>query len=333
MQTFLPVADFDDERPAAGLPAAGQAAGRDPADPAGDRAARLRLGQPPRRPHVARPHAGAGRLRAGDGPDLAGARLRRHHRDARSASSRPRSSGVPQAELAAAGLLPIVGRRRGAAPLAPVQPDRQGPRLLPAALRRAVRRRARRPALRLARSRTTSPPAPAPEGVRVWVVRPRAHDELGACLAAGVVGLGTQSGIDVDATGLSPAELRALSKELSGRRPAKDLRQLSAFLDEMRAGRPGGAADRARRRAAARRGRRATTCSRAASCCRTAVRPAGTGWCRGRRPARRPRCRTRARCSRSSSTRRSLRLAAAGQRHVLQPHLARGRPACRRRRG
>jgi hypothetical protein len=80
------------------------------------------------------------------------------------------------------------------------------------------------------------PPTPAPDGVRVWVVRPRAHHELGACLAAGVVGLGTQSGIDVDATGLSPRELRDLSRELSGRRPAKDLRQLSAFLDEMRPG-------------------------------------------------------------------------------------------------
>jgi hypothetical protein len=80
------------------------------------------------------------------------------------------------------------------------------------------------------------PPAPAPEGEAVWVVRPRNHNELGACLAAGVVGLGTQSGIDVDATGLTPAELRTLSKELSGRRPAKDLRQLSAFLDEMRPG-------------------------------------------------------------------------------------------------
>jgi hypothetical protein len=80
------------------------------------------------------------------------------------------------------------------------------------------------------------PPVPAPEGVPVWVVRPRNHNELGACLAAGVVGLGVQSGIDVDATGLTPAELRALSKELSGRRPAKDLRQLSAFLDELRPG-------------------------------------------------------------------------------------------------
>jgi|GEM_PF-222436 hypothetical protein len=82
------------------------------------------------------------------------------------------------------------------------------------------------------------PPAPPPEGTRVWVVRPRAHGELGACLAAGLVGLGTQSGIDVDATGLSPAELRALAKEISGRRPAKDLRQLSTFLDEVRPGDP-----------------------------------------------------------------------------------------------
>ncbi|TYP86183.1 MSMEG_6728 family protein [Blastococcus xanthinilyticus] len=82
------------------------------------------------------------------------------------------------------------------------------------------------------------PPAPEPAGARVWVVRPRAHTELGACLAAGVVGLGTQSGIDVDATGMEPAELRALAKEISGRRPAKDLRQLSAFLDEMAPGDP-----------------------------------------------------------------------------------------------
>jgi hypothetical protein len=80
------------------------------------------------------------------------------------------------------------------------------------------------------------PAPPPPDGTPVWVVRPRNHNELGACLAAGVVGLGTQSGIDVDATGLSPGELRALSKELSGRRPAKDLRQLSAFLDEMAPG-------------------------------------------------------------------------------------------------
>lgn len=81
-------------------------------------------------------------------------------------------------------------------------------------------------------------PVPPADGVRVWVLRPRSHNEVGACLAAGVVGLGTQSGIDVDATGLSPTELRLLARELSGRRPAKDLRQLSAFLDEVAPGDP-----------------------------------------------------------------------------------------------
>ncbi|MGZ4648699.1 MAG: MSMEG_6728 family protein [Blastococcus sp.] len=80
------------------------------------------------------------------------------------------------------------------------------------------------------------PPVPPPEGERVWIVRPAAHAELGVCLAAGVVGLGTESGIDVDATGLGPAELWALAFELSGRRRAKSLRQLSAFLDEMAPG-------------------------------------------------------------------------------------------------
>ena len=80
------------------------------------------------------------------------------------------------------------------------------------------------------------PPARPPEGVRVWVVRPRAHNELGAALATGIVGLGTQSGVDVDATGQSPKELQALARELSGKRPGKDLRQLSAFLDEVAPG-------------------------------------------------------------------------------------------------
>ena len=82
------------------------------------------------------------------------------------------------------------------------------------------------------------PVVPPADGVRVWVLRPRSHHEVGACLAAGVVGLGTQSGVDVDATGLSPTELRLLARELSGRRPAKDLRQLSAFLDDVRPGDP-----------------------------------------------------------------------------------------------
>lgn len=82
------------------------------------------------------------------------------------------------------------------------------------------------------------PPAPAPEGTAVWVVRPRAHPELGAALSAGVVGLGTQAGVDVDATGLELAELRALAHELTGKRPAKDLRQLAALVHEVAPGDP-----------------------------------------------------------------------------------------------
>ena len=61
------------------------------------------------------------------------------------------------------------------------------------------------------------PPAPRPEGVPVWVVRPRNHNELGACLVAGVVGLGTQSGIDVDAT--SSRNVESCRRSLAGRRP------------------------------------------------------------------------------------------------------------------
>jgi hypothetical protein len=68
------------------------------------------------------------------------------------------------------------------------------------------------------------------------VVRPRSDEELGAALAGGFVGLGTQAGVDVDATGLTPKELTGLAREHTGRRPAKDLRQLTTFLDEVRAG-------------------------------------------------------------------------------------------------
>jgi len=80
------------------------------------------------------------------------------------------------------------------------------------------------------------PPAPRSAGTAAWVVRPRSHGELGVCLEDGVVGVGTQSGVDVDATGLGPAELRALARELSGRRPGKDLRQLPALLAEVAEG-------------------------------------------------------------------------------------------------
>lgn len=80
------------------------------------------------------------------------------------------------------------------------------------------------------------PPAVPPDGVPVWIVRPADALALGTALAQGIVGIGTESGVDVDATGLDPAELRGLARELSGRRPAKALRQLSAFLDDVRPG-------------------------------------------------------------------------------------------------
>lgn len=80
------------------------------------------------------------------------------------------------------------------------------------------------------------PLPPAPEGMRTWVVRPQDDAELGVCLAAGVVGLGDQSGVDVDAGGLGPDELLAVARERTGRRPAKALRQLSTLLDEVRPG-------------------------------------------------------------------------------------------------
>ncbi|WP_289019052.1 MSMEG_6728 family protein [uncultured Ornithinimicrobium sp.] len=80
------------------------------------------------------------------------------------------------------------------------------------------------------------PVPPGPAGTRVWVVRPPTETEVGVCLVAGVMGLGTRSGVDVPAADLGPEELRALSRERTGRRPAKDLRQLSTLLDEVRPG-------------------------------------------------------------------------------------------------
>ncbi len=82
------------------------------------------------------------------------------------------------------------------------------------------------------------PAPPQPDGLQTWVVRPPTNGALGVCLAEGVVGLGDRSGVDVDAAGRSPQELAALAKERLGRRPAKELRQLTAFVEEVGPGDP-----------------------------------------------------------------------------------------------
>ena len=74
-------------------------------------------------------------------------------------------------------------------------------------------------------------------GRRPWVVRPPSAGVLGRLLADGVVGLGTTAGIGSDLTGLAGADLQAaLREESPGRRGGKALRQLAAFLDDVREG-------------------------------------------------------------------------------------------------
>src|SRR3954467_10297198 len=160
MQTFLPVADFADSARLLDSPRLGK-----------QRVEALQIlraielpdygwvnhpavlmwggGAPPRGgDRVAGADARAGGVRAGDGADLAGARVRRQHREpdrrVRPRGRGPAAGGAGRRRTAA----DVAGRRR-AAPLAPLEPDRQGPRLLPLALRGAVRCRAGRPALRL----------------------------------------------------------------------------------------------------------------------------------------------------------------------------------------
>ena len=75
-------------------------------------------------------------------------------------------------------------------------------------------------------------------GRLVWVVRPAFPEALGEFLTDGVVGLGTESGIDVDVRGAAEgATLRSLLKEVSpGKRPGKDLRVLDTFVNELAPG-------------------------------------------------------------------------------------------------
>jgi hypothetical protein len=75
------------------------------------------------------------------------------------------------------------------------------------------------------------------EGSPLWVVRPPSVAVHDALLLEGLVGLGPESGIDVDAAGLGTQGLRELLGTRSpGRRPGKDLRQLHTLLHEVGAG-------------------------------------------------------------------------------------------------
>ncbi|MEH3154169.1 MAG: MSMEG_6728 family protein [Gordonia paraffinivorans] len=87
------------------------------------------------------------------------------------------------------------------------------------------------------------PPAPAVPldeiGPRMWVLRAGSADTVEEFRRRGVVGLGTASGIDVDASAGDEATLRGLLKARSpGRRPGKELRVLAAFVEDVAEGDP-----------------------------------------------------------------------------------------------
>ncbi|SDU66122.1 MSMEG_6728 family protein [Gordonia westfalica] len=85
------------------------------------------------------------------------------------------------------------------------------------------------------------PPAEVPElddrGRTVWVVRASTKEQYDEFRERGIVGVGTESGIDSDAATATFDGLRTLLKECSpGRRPGKDLRVLASFVDDLAPG-------------------------------------------------------------------------------------------------
>ena len=150
----------------------------------------------------------------------------------------PEVAGVAQAELAAAGALPSwVGdealHRSHRSNLLAKDPAFYRPRFA-----ERFGARARRPALRLAGAGRR--PAAAGTRGRAGLGGAAAGARRAGRLPDGRAwsGWAPSRGSTSTPPGSSPAELRALAKELSGRRPSKDLRQLSAFLDEMQPGDP-----------------------------------------------------------------------------------------------
>lgn len=79
-------------------------------------------------------------------------------------------------------------------------------------------------------------PAPGPT-TGVWVVRPGSRARLGAFFELGVVGVGTESGVDVDVDGLDLAGMRAvLAKREPGRRAGRELTTLATLVADVRDG-------------------------------------------------------------------------------------------------
>ncbi len=72
---------------------------------------------------------------------------------------------------------------------------------------------------------------------RLWVFRAASPTVLGTWVAGGIVGLGPESGLDVDVSGLHAPDLRPLLAEVDpGRRTNRDLRFLATLLDDVAVG-------------------------------------------------------------------------------------------------
>lgn len=96
------------------------------------------------------------------------------------------------------------------------------------------------------------PPADTDE---LWIVRPASSAALGEFLRHGVVGFGTDAGLDFDLDGLEMAAIKAaLGRPSPGRRPGRQITAVARH--RARARRPGGRRDRAGRSTPRRRDRR-----------------------------------------------------------------------------
>jgi hypothetical protein len=73
-------------------------------------------------------------------------------------------------------------------------------------------------------------------GRTLWLLRPENEAALGRFLTDGVAGLGINSGIGDDVSGLDRAGLRAALREQGGQRPGKRFQELESFLFDVSRG-------------------------------------------------------------------------------------------------